>query len=70
MKLSINRRAGWSLLELLVVMMLLMVLIGVLALLLRESLATEQLQTATYQRVQQSKALADQFRADVGLGKV
>lgn len=65
MKSAIRRRPGWSLLELLVVMMLITLLIGVIAMLMREALTTEQIQAGTYQRVQEGKALADQFRADV-----
>ena len=58
-------RPGWSLIEALVVMVLLVVLGTTLALLMRESLEAERIQAVSYDRLQQSKTLADEFRADV-----
>lgn len=58
-------RRGFSLIELLCVITLLTVLTGALGLLLNETLEAERLQTEGYDRFQRSRALADQFRADV-----
>jgi prepilin-type N-terminal cleavage/methylation domain-containing protein len=60
-----NTRRGFSLIELLCVIVLLGVLAGITALLLRETLGIERAQAAGFERILASNALADQFRADV-----
>ena len=60
-----NKRLAFSLIEMLCVILLLAVLGGVTALLLRETLNMERVQAAGFERILQSSALADQFRADV-----
>jgi len=59
------RRRGFSLIELLCVMFLLTVLLTMLAVLLREIMRVERIQSAGFERILESKVLADQFRTDV-----
>ena len=58
-------RQGFTLIELMCVMMLLALLLTVLTLLFRDTLRVERIQSAGFDRILQSKSLADQFRADV-----
>ncbi|HWY85228.1 MAG TPA: prepilin-type N-terminal cleavage/methylation domain-containing protein [Gemmataceae bacterium] len=58
-------RCGFTLIEMLVVMALLTMLTGILVLLLKETLQVERSQAKGFDKVLQSNALADQFRADV-----
>jgi prepilin-type N-terminal cleavage/methylation domain-containing protein len=60
-----SRRAGFTLLEMLCVMMLLTLVLMIVTLMFRETLRVEQIQSAGFDRILQSKALADQFRGDV-----
>jgi prepilin-type N-terminal cleavage/methylation domain-containing protein len=59
------KRRGFTLLEILCVIVLLAVIGLVLALLFREIFRAERLQATNYQRMLELNALADQFRADV-----
>jgi prepilin-type N-terminal cleavage/methylation domain-containing protein len=58
-------RAGFSLIEMLCVMVLILVLGAVLAMLFKETLEVEKIQTSGFDRLLQTKMLADQFRSDV-----
>src|SRR5207302_3922684 len=58
-------RPGFTLIEMLCVMFLLVVLAGAMAILLKETLEVERLQTEGFDNMLQANALADQFRADV-----
>jgi prepilin-type N-terminal cleavage/methylation domain-containing protein len=58
-------RRGFTLIEMMCVIMLLTVLTGVLALMLREALRAGSAQTAGFDRILAVNALADAFRADV-----
>ena len=60
-------RRGFSLIEVMCVMVLIAVLGSALAIIMNETLLAERLQAQSYERLQQSRALADQFRADVAL---
>ena len=60
-----RRRSGFSLIELLVVITVLLMLGGVLTLLLRLALETEAVQASSFDRLTQISRLADEFRADV-----
>ncbi len=59
------RRRGFSLIEILSVMVLLAVFGFVTAILLKETLDIERVQAAGFNKFLESTALADQFRADV-----
>jgi prepilin-type N-terminal cleavage/methylation domain-containing protein len=59
------KRRGFSLLELLCVIMLLAVAGMMLVLLLRQTLSVEQVQSASFDQMLHRNALADLFRADV-----
>jgi prepilin-type N-terminal cleavage/methylation domain-containing protein len=59
-----NRR-GFSLLEMLCVIVLLALLAGILTALLSETLEVERMQAEGFDKILQKNALADQFRADV-----
>jgi prepilin-type N-terminal cleavage/methylation domain-containing protein len=61
----IPRRRGFTLIEMLCVMVLLAVVAGIMALLLRETLEVERTQAEGYDKILHDHALADQFRADV-----
>ncbi|HYT91610.1 MAG TPA: type II secretion system protein [Gemmataceae bacterium] len=65
MILPLATRRGYSLLEMLCVMVLLAIVGGGLTLLLMESLAVQRAQNESYDRLVQHHALADVFRADV-----
>jgi prepilin-type N-terminal cleavage/methylation domain-containing protein len=58
-------RRGYSLIEMLCVIVLLAVVIAGLGLLLKETLGIERAQAEHLQRMLQQQALADRFRADV-----
>lgn len=58
-------RPGFTLVEMLCVMALLMLLSGILTLLILGTLEIERTQAAGFDRLLQNKALAEQFRADV-----
>ena len=58
-------RRGFTLTEMLCIMALIAVLGIILTLLLRETLQIEQVQARGFDKLLQTKALADQFRADV-----
>jgi prepilin-type N-terminal cleavage/methylation domain-containing protein len=58
-------RLGFTMIEMVCVMLLLAVLAGAMALLLKETLEVERLQAEGFDKILQNKALADQFRADV-----
>jgi prepilin-type N-terminal cleavage/methylation domain-containing protein len=60
-----RKRRGFTLTEMLCVMAMLAVIALVMALLLRETLDVERIQTAGFEQMLQRNALADQFRADV-----
>jgi prepilin-type N-terminal cleavage/methylation domain-containing protein len=60
------RRRGFTLIEVMVAMVMITVVSGVLALLIRDTLEAQRLQAESFDRLVQSQALADQFRADVG----
>lgn len=60
-----SRRRGFSLVELLCIIGLLAVIGLVMAMLLRETLDVERVQSAGFEQMLQRNALADQFRADV-----
>lgn len=62
-------RRGTLLLDLLVSIMMIGVLCGVFALILNQTMQAQRLQAESYNRLQQSKALADQFRTDVALAR-
>jgi prepilin-type N-terminal cleavage/methylation domain-containing protein len=59
-------RRAFTLIELLCVMVLLAVVAGAMALLLKETLQVERVQAEGFDRILQNNMLADQFRADVG----
>jgi prepilin-type N-terminal cleavage/methylation domain-containing protein len=63
--MNTRKRRGFTLVELLCVMAMLAVIGLVMALLLRETLDVERMQTAGFDQMLQRNALADQFRADV-----
>jgi len=65
MRIARQIRRGTMLLELLVSVMLIGVLCGVFALILNQTMQAQRLQAESFDRLQQSKALADQFRSDV-----
>jgi prepilin-type N-terminal cleavage/methylation domain-containing protein len=58
-------RKGFTLIEMVCVIILLAVLAGVMAVFLRETLEIERLQAEGFDKILQNNALADQFRADV-----
>ena len=60
-----NRRLGFTLVEMLCVMALLLLIATILTLLLRGTLEIERFQAEGFDRLLQTTALADQFRADV-----
>jgi prepilin-type N-terminal cleavage/methylation domain-containing protein len=60
-----TQRYAFSLIEILCVIALIAVLGVVLAMLLKETIAVERTQAAGFDKILQSNALADQFRADV-----
>ncbi len=62
---KIESRRGFTLIELMCVMTVLAVVTTSLALLIRETLKAQNLQAESFDRLLQSKVLADQFRADV-----
>jgi prepilin-type N-terminal cleavage/methylation domain-containing protein len=62
-------RRGFTLVEMLCVMMLLTVTLMVMALLLRETMRVERIQSTGFDRILQSKTLADLFRRDVALAE-
>jgi prepilin-type N-terminal cleavage/methylation domain-containing protein len=62
---KIQRRRGFTLIELLCVMAVVIVVTATLALLIRETLEAQRLEADGFDRLLQSNALADQFRADV-----
>jgi type II secretory pathway pseudopilin PulG len=68
MRIRVRRRAI-TLLEILVSIVLIGVLCSVLALIMNHTMQTQRLQAATFDRLQQSRALAEQFRADVARAK-
>jgi prepilin-type N-terminal cleavage/methylation domain-containing protein len=65
MRISSLARRGFSLIELLCVILLISVIGGLLTLILKETLEVERVQAAGFQQLLLSNALADQFRADV-----
>jgi prepilin-type N-terminal cleavage/methylation domain-containing protein len=58
-------RRGFTLLEMVCVMILLVVVGGIMVLLLKETLDVESVQAEGYHKILRNNALADQFRADV-----
>jgi hypothetical protein len=62
-------RTGTLLLDLLVSIMMIGVLCGVFALILKRTMQAQHLQAESFNRIQQSKAVGDQFRADVARAK-
>jgi prepilin-type N-terminal cleavage/methylation domain-containing protein len=58
-------RRGFSLTEMLCVISLLTIVLGVLAILLKECLDLERAQAENFERMAQHQALADEFRGDV-----
>ncbi len=60
-----QRRSGFTLVELLVVIGVLAILGGILAVLLKLTLETEHAQTVSFDRLLQISRLADEFRDDV-----
>ena len=60
----VARRHGFTLIEMLCVMVLLAVIGLIMTLLLRETLDVERVQAASFDQMLQRNALADQFRAD------
>ncbi|MCI0462552.1 MAG: type II secretion system GspH family protein [Gemmataceae bacterium] len=58
-------RRGFTLVEILCVIILLSVLGGILVVLLNETLAVQETQAESHQRLVAQSTLADQFRADV-----
>src|SRR5215203_3190249 len=67
--MTLPSRRAFTLIELLCVMMLLTVAITVLALLLRETMRVERIQSTGFDRILQGKTLADLFRRDVALAE-
>jgi prepilin-type N-terminal cleavage/methylation domain-containing protein len=62
-------RRGVTLIEILCVIVLLAVVTAVLMLLINHTLEAQRIQSHSYETLQQSKALADQLRADVARAK-
>lgn len=69
MMLANTARRGTMLLEILVSIMLIGVLCGVFALIMNHTMRSQRLQAESFDRLQQSRALADQFRLDVARAK-
>ena len=65
MRIASANRHGFSLIELLCVMVLLSVLGVVFGLLIKQTFDVERVQAQSFDRLLQNKVLADQFRADV-----
>jgi prepilin-type N-terminal cleavage/methylation domain-containing protein len=65
MKKNERFRRGFTLVEMLVVMALVVLLSGLMAKLLIETLGVERFQRQAFDKTLQDNALADQFRADV-----
>jgi prepilin-type N-terminal cleavage/methylation domain-containing protein len=65
MTISAANRRGFSLLEMLCVIVLLALLTGILTALVSETIEVERLQAEGFDKILQNNALADQFRADV-----
>ena len=63
---TVSWRRGFTLVEMLAVMFMLAVLGGIMAMLLKETMELERMQTEGFDKILQHNALADQFRADVG----
>ena len=58
-------RPGFTMIEIVCVMVLLVALAAAMALLLKETLEVERVQADSFDNILQTNALADQFRADV-----
>ena len=63
-------RRGFTLIELLCIIALLAIIGLVMVLLLREAFEIERMQAATFNRMLETNALADQFRADVAAAEI
>jgi len=59
------KRSAFTLVEMLAVLILLAVVAGIMALLLKETLGMERMQAEGFDKILKNNALADQFRADV-----
>ena len=64
-----RKRFGYSLVEILCVMGLLIMVLGLLGSLLMETMGIERAQAESFERMAQHQALADQFRTDTALAE-
>jgi hypothetical protein len=69
MSTGVRTRPGHTLMEMLCVFALLTLVFGLLATLLMETLRIEHAQVASFERMAQQQALADQFRTDTALAE-